>query len=261
MSNAIILDNSTAQASSVPDKNNSRIAWDNALNRATVVSAIDNSNLPNIHDYTTTSFWSAGSGTVDIDITLGAAEDIDCCAIAAGNWAAAGTVIEVYSDAGVTKVGEISGLKDGQPHLFNFDSVFISVMRIRFISSNSLSVGQVLFGETLKFPTCANIGLQLGQFNNKDKVIGQKTENNAFGSNSIVARGRDTIAPYSLVPISWVRSDWIPFSDNHRGKPIWFSWNILDNPEDAIFGRWSTDSISFSKSTFSDIKLTVKGQI
>lgn len=262
MGNAIVLDNSIDNLENMGPMNNSRIAWDNVLIRATTVTgSVDVSNTPNLYDYMTTTFWNAGSGTQTVTITLPGAEDIDCAAVAAGNWADAGTTIEVYSDAGITKVGEVSGLKNGQPYFFEFDSVSISVMQFKFISTGDLNVGQALFGESLKIPACANVGLRLGQFNNKDKVIGQITENNAFGSNSTVARGRDTVAPYSLIPISWVRSDWVDFSDAHRGKPVWFSWDQLNNPADVIFGHWSTNDIGYSRSTFSDITLTIKGQV
>ena len=110
--NTIVLDDPNNTGS----RNNSRIAWDNVLTRATTVTgSVDVSNTPNLYDYMTTTFWNAGSGTQTVTITLPSAEDIDCAAIASGNWADAGTTIEVYSDAGITKVGEVSDLKNGQP--------------------------------------------------------------------------------------------------------------------------------------------------
>jgi hypothetical protein len=261
MSNAIILDNSGA-APSVTARNNSRIAHNNALSRATTVtSATDSANTANLYDNMTTTFWNPGTGTVDVDITLPSAEDIDCAAIAAGNWADASTTIEVYSDLGTTKVGEISGLKNGQPYLFTFDSVFISTMRIRFISTGDLNVGQVLFGESLKIPNSASIGMQPGKFNNNDKVIGQRTESNGLSANSTVARSQETIAPYKLVPISWIESDWVVFVADYKGKPIWFSWDDLNKKTDVTFGHWSTSRVKYSSSFFADLTLTVKGHV
>lgn len=261
MSNAIILDN-TAQTLEAEILNNSRIAYDNALSRATTITAsADNSSTANLYDYMTTTFWTAGSGTVTIDIILPTAEDIDCAAITAGNWADAITTIEIYSDAGVTKVGEVSGLKNGQPYLFTFDSVNITTMQIKFISTNSLHVGQVLFGETLKIPTSASIGMQPGAFNNNDKVIGQNTENNGLGANSTVARNRETIAPYNLVPISWIESDWVDFKDDQKGKPIWFSWDSVNKLDQVTFGRWSTNQVKYTSSFFAQLTLTVKGHV
>lgn len=259
-SNAIVWDNTASTGGE--NMNNSRIAWDNVLTRATTVTgSVDDTSTDNLFDYMTTTFWSAGSGTQTVTITLPTAETIDCAAVAAGNWADAGTVIEVYSDAGTTKVGEVSGLKNGQPYYFNFDPVSIAVMQFKFISSNALTVGQLMFGESMKIPTSASVGLQLGKFNNKDKVIGQLTELNALSSNSTVSRGRETIAPYQFLPISWIESDWVAFSDAQRGKPIWFSWDYLNNPSDCTFGHWSTDNVKYTSSFFSAFTLTVDGQI
>lgn len=261
MSNAAILDNTSGSNLGVGDNlQNSRILWDNLLIGATVTSANDSANIPNLYDYMTTTFWNAGSGSVDLLVTLPLAADIDCAGVAAGNWAEAGTVIEVYSDNGTTKVGELSGLKDNQPHLFTFDSVFTNTILFRFISTGNLFVGQVGAGECMNIPACPTLGTMLGQFNNDDKVISQKTENNAFGSNSVVPRSRETMVPYTVIPISWVYDEWTNFSDEHKGKPIWFGWDTKNNPLDITFGHWSTNKLSYSKSTFTDLTLTVKGQ-
>ena len=260
VSNAIILDNESGNLNG-DNMNNARLAWDNALSRATLTASVDQSNSINLFDYMTTTFWSAGTGTRTIDIVLPSAENIDCAAIAAANWADAGAIIEIYSDAGVTKVAEVSGLKNGQPYYFEFDSVFISVMQIKFISTSDLNVGQVLFGESLKFPVKSSVGLQLGKFNNKDKVIGQLTENNAFGGNSTVKRSRDTISPFNLLPISGVNDTWVDFSDAHKGKPVWFSWDSVNNPADTTYGHWSTDAVRYNTSFLSSLTLTVKGSV
>jgi len=261
LGNTIILDIIQIDPDEGDNMNNAKIAWDNALSRATLTGSVDDSNTGNLFDYMTTTFWGAGVGTSTVDIVLSSAENINCAAITAGNWADAGTVIEVYTDAGITKVGEISGLKNGQPYLFVFDSVLTSVLQIKFISVGDLSVGQVLFGSTLDFPVKASVGLQLGKFNNRDKVIGQMTENNAFGANSTVKRARDTISPFNLLPISWVNDTWVGFSGSHKGKPIWFSWNSSDNPLDVTFGHWSTDDVRYTSSFLSALNLTVKGHV
>lgn len=259
-SNTIVLDNFGDNESNI--MNHSIIAWDNALIRATTVTgSVDALSTPNLFDYMTTTFWAAGSGVQTVDIILPTAEAINCAAIAAGNWFTAGTVIEVYSDAGITKVGEISGLRDGQPYIFDFTSVSTSVLQFKFTSSGALNVGQLLVGKSLDLPTSASVGLQLGKFNNNDKVIGQLTETNAISSSSTVSRARDTVAPFQFVPITWIESDWVNFSDNHKGKPIWFSWNNLSNAGDATFGRWSTDTVKYTSSFFSAFTLTVNGQI
>ena len=259
MGNVIIIDNSGIDEGE--NMNNSRIAWDNALSRATITASVDNTNAINLFDYMTTTFWAAGTGTSTVDIVLPFGEDIDCAAIAAGNWADAGAIIEIYSDAGITKVGEVSGLANGQPYYFEFDSVFITVMQIKFISTSDLNVGQALMGESLKIPVKASVGLQLGKFNNADKVIGQETENNAFGANSTIKRSRKTVSPFNLLPISWVNSDWVNFSDDHKGKPIWFSWDYLDNPLDTTFGHWSTNELRYTSSFLSAMVLTVEGNV
>ena len=259
-SNTIVLDNVGDNESNI--MNNSKIAWDNALTRAiSVTCSSDALSSPNLFDYMTTTFWSAGSGIQTVDIVLPTAEAINCAAIAAGNWFTAGAVIEVYSDAGITKVGEISGLRDGQPYIFDFTSVSTSVLQFKFTSSGALNVGQLLVGKSLDLPTRASVGLQLGKFNNNDKVIGQLTETNAISSSSTVNRARDTIAPFQFVPIVWVESDWVGFSDSHKGKPIWFSWDNTNKPGDATFGNWSTDTIRYTSSFFTTFTLTVKGQV
>ena len=258
--NAIILDNTESNLEDGIPMNNSRIAWDNALTRATLTSTDDPSNVDNVFDYMTTTFWEAGTLSATLDITLDATEAINCAGVAAGNWTQAGATIQVY--AGGNLVGQVSGLKDGQPYLFEFDEVTTNNLSFVFNSnSGSLSIGQLMAGKILEIPRCASIGLQLGQFNNKDKVIGQLTENNAFAANSTVARGRETVAPYSLLPIDWVRSDWKEFSDNHKGKPIWYAWDNFSYPYETIFGHWSASDIPFSRSTYADLTLTVKGQV
>lgn len=260
LGNAIILDN-ISQDFEGDQMNNARIAWDNALSRATLTASNEQDSTPNVFDYMTTTFWAAGTGTVTLDIVLPSAENINCAAIAASNWADAGTVIEVYTDAGTTKVGEVSGLKNGQPFYFGFDNVVITTMQIKFLSTGDLSVGQILFGNSLDFPVKSSVGLQLGKFNNKDKVIGQMTENNAFGPNSTVKRSRDTVSPFKLLPISWLNDTWVDFSDSHKGKPIWFSWNSVDNPLDVTFGHWATNTVRYTSSFLSELTLTVKGHV
>lgn len=260
LSNAIILDNITGDFED-DIMNNARLAWDNALTRGALTASNDQANVDNIFDYMTTTFWNAGAGSVTVDIVLSVSETIDCAAVTAGNWATAGAVIEIYTDAGITKVAEISGLKDGQPFYFEFDPVATTVLQIKFISSGDLQVGQVLFGESLKFPVKSSVGLQLGKFNNKDKVIGQMTENNAFGANSTVKRSRDTVSPFNLLPISWVNDTWVDFSDAHKGKPVWFSWNHIDNPLDTTFGHWSTNNVKYTSSFLSQLTLTIKGNV
>lgn len=245
----------------VQGRNNSHIAWDNVLRRGTVTSAVDSANLPNLHDYMTTSFWNPGVGSVDLDVTLPLAEDINCCAIAAGNWTDAGVSIKVYSDAGITLVGEVVGLKNGQPYMFIFDTIKTTTMRISFTSTGSLSIGQIFFGETLQMPTPASIGMKAGRFNNRDKIISQKTENNASGPNSTVSRSRETVAPYNLVPISFLENEWSNFVDSHTGRPVWFSWDAVNKLTDVTFGHWKSNDPRYTKSFFSQITLTVKGQI
>lgn len=260
LSNAIILDTTSADTG-IDNMNNAVIAWDNALSRSVITASNGQDTTPNLFDYMTTSYFDAGAGVVTVDIVLPIAENIDCCAVAAGNWASAGTTIEIYTDEGITKVAEASGLKDNQPYLFNFDPVVITTMQIKFLSTNALSVGLVLFGESLKFPVNASVGLQLGQFNNDDEVVSQKTENNAFGANSVVARSRTTVSPFKLIPISWVESSWVEFSDSHKGKPIWFNWNVVDRPNDSTFGHWSASKAKYDSSFLSSIDLTVKGVV
>lgn len=260
LSNAIIIDNET-QIIDGEDMNKSRVAWANVLSSATLTASNDQDNVDNVFDYMTTTFWNAGTGVVTLDIVLAGGENIDCAAITAGNWADAATVIEVYSDAGVTKVGEVSGLKNGASYYFDFDPVFTAVMQIKFTSVNSLSVGQVLFGESLKFPVKSSIGLELGKFNNKDKVINQTTENNAFGANSTVARSRDTISPFNLIPIDWINNYWVNFSDSHLGRPIWFAWNAEGSPADTIYGHWTSTPVRYTSSFLSELTLTIKGNV
>lgn len=261
VSNAIILDVGEADTDEADGMNNARIAYDNALSRATIIASNDQAGTVNLFDHMTTSFWNASNGTVTLDITLPSNEAFDCAAVAAANWADSNTTIEIYTDAGVTKVGEVSGLKNGQPYYFEFEPVSTNVMQIKFISTGDLNVGQVLMGESLKFPVKSSVGLQLGKFNNKDKAIGQMTENNGFGANSTVKRSRDTISPFNLLPISWVNSDWVAFSDAFRGKPIWFSWDSVNNPADTTYGHWSTDPVKYTSSFLSSLTLTVKGQV
>ncbi len=240
------------------DFGNSHVGWRNQLNASTVSSLVDPDNLGYLYDNMTSLFWTAGTGTTDLDVTFPSATPINWVGVANGNWFTAGTAIEIYVD-GILKA-EISGLQDGDPMMWVFDEVEATTVKIRFISNTDvLLVGEAGCGKTIKFPCLPNVGLTLGKFNNNDKVYSKRTEDDLLAASSLVKRARTTAAAYEYVPINWVRLYWVNFSNNHKGRLVWFAWDDLGAPFDVSFGHWQANEVGFTKSTYSRINFTVIG--
>lgn len=257
-----VLDN-TEPDLEVVQLQNSKLLWSNELDGATITTTNDQSNVINLYDNMTTQKWNAGTGTVDLDIVLDS-KTLDGVGIAAGNWQTAGTTIEVWNTEPATdvKLGEVNGLSNGAPHLFIFDKAIYTNIRIRFISTGDLNVGQVGLGEVLTFPCLPTLGMELGKFNNADAETSSVTEGNAFGSTTLNQRSRNNVYPFQGISFDWVRNNWTNFSDTHKGKLVWFLWDYENASEDTVFGHWSTTSpVSYSRATYTDITLRILGHV
>lgn len=241
------------------DYGHSHIGWRNKLDLETVSSLVDPDNLGFLYDNMTSLFWNAGAGTVDVDITFLTSTFINWVGVANGNWLSAGTTIEIYIGNDTNKVAELSGLSDGDPMMWVFDDLETTFVRIRFISDGELKVGEAGTGQSIKFPCLPNTGLKLGKFNNNDKVFAKRTEDDLLAASSTIKRSRTTAASYEFVSIDWVRLFWVTFSNQHKGRLVWFLWDSLDRPYDVSFGHWDANEVGYTKSTFARIDFAVIG--
>lgn len=255
----IIPNGAGGQAVSGLDLGNSHIGWRNLIDETTVSSVVDPDNLGFLYDNMTSLFWNAGVGTVDVDINFTSATFINWVGVANGNWQSASTTIEIYIGNDTNQVAELSGLSDGDPMMFVFDAIETSFVRIRFISAGDLKVGEAGTGLTIKLPCLPNLGMSLGKFNNDDKVFSKRTEDDLLASSSLVKRSRTTMATYGTVSIAWLRLFWVLFSNEHKGKPVWFLWDNKGAPLDVSYGHWQSNKVSYDRATYSTIALSIIG--
>lgn len=266
---SIVIDNSIAPTPEAPKiRDASRIGWDNAYTRATIVGGGGNPELYDaVRDNMTNIFYQPSSVNTDFSIqaVFDNPEDINWIGVAAGNWATAEATINVYTNdpvGGTILQGQVTGLRDGDPFMWVFDTVLgADLVSINIVSNGNIKIGEVGCGKTLDLPCLPSLGMEWGRYNNLDEIIGRKTENDLFASASVLPRARRFAGNYELTPIDWIRTDWVPFSDTHKGKLVWFMWDVFAHPFDVAFGHWNAGVIAYDRSTYANINLEIMGDI
>lgn len=259
MANVIVLQNDTSPATTAVVKT-PKLAWQNALTGATSAPA----NSTALYDNMTSVLYTAGAATTTLDFTLSSSQSISCCGVAGAQFGTFATVVEFYTWDGAAwvKQAELSGMRDNQPVFLAFDSVTTSQVRFRFLSNaTGLTIGELFAGVSLDFPKPISVGYRPGRWNNKDKVSNNDTQANAFGRSTVIQRGTEEKVSIPNIPYQWMDDNWADFIRDAQGYPIWFAWDPVDFPADVIYGRWKANAPSFTSSLYSEISLTIKGQV
>lgn len=224
---------------------------------SSIVATHDNANTAYLYDSLTTLKWRPENTTPSITYT-GSFSDVDFVGIAGANWATAVCTITVKDSLG-TVLGTASNLRDNQPVLFSLDKGAQAVILIEFSCSNTLlEVGEIYFGESMKFPRNVSVGYQPGRWTSNDLISSGRTEANQFAGSTIKARGTTERFRISHVPIDFMDSDYVDFIRLARGVPVFFLWSksLLAH---SVFGNWNASSPSYNAAYLSEISLTING--
>ncbi len=264
MATAVLLESGDAYYGD--EMSNSHLLWDNALEYAESVTANkDDDNVVNLFHHNTTQKWAPGNGTSEVDVVFSTARSVNCMGLAAGNFGSTGATIELWDrdpSRAPVKLAEVNGLADRAPHMMVFNHVTSRHFRLIIRANAPLKLGQFALGVSMNFPCRPTIGLELGKFNNADKEFTTITEGLEFTGTSTQARVRPTKIPFKHVPMSWIRDSWVPFSNGHKGKPVWMIWDSVNFPEDTVYGMWKTESsIRYTKSTYTELTLVITGHV
>lgn len=259
MSNVIVLQNDESAATTAVTKT-PRLAWQNALVGASSAPASSGA----LYDNITSVLYTAGSATETLDFTLSSSQSITCCGVAGAQFGQFATTFEFYTWNGSTwvKQAELSGMRNNQPVFLSFDSVTTAQVRFKFISNTTgLTIGELFTGSSLEFPKPVSVGYRPGKWASKDKVSNNDTQANAFGRSTVIQRGTEERVSIPNITYQWMNANWADFVRDAQGYPVWFSWDSVSFPTDVIYGRWEANAPSFRSSLYSEISLTIKGQV
>lgn len=231
-----------------------------------IISSVDATQNPGtsglLLDYMTTTFYEMPlpGGTITAQVN----GKISYVGLGPGTWQSSGATIEVYvTDLDLNRilVGESSAQATNSPLLFTFEEVeAVQVEVVIVLSVGPLTMTVLTAGPRLDMPKVPDVGYMPGFLNNLDEVTDSQTESNAFGVSRTVARGWEEMAPFSDLEMQFIRAE-IPALINHKGKPLFFNWNVEEYPLEVIFGRFSLSTITYNNVLHGGMTLTIKGVI
>lgn len=272
MSNAIILDVAQSEDDGFPRCANSYLLYDNLIysQDATITSenessSPDSGGLLALKDGNTNIKWlSDGSLSVDIDVTLPLATDINCMSVAGANLTEALVSWEFYIYKPIEdvyfRVAQGSGKKDNSPIFLVFDQVETPKVRFRFFAQGVLRVGEIGCGKALRFPNAPDIGYAPAKWQADKKAINKTTEGNTVANSTVLSTTVQDNPTYSLIDTEWIDEYWPDVVDKATGTPVWFAWNQAKEPNNVVFGNLNTEiRPAFDNSFLSSLNLQIKG--
>lgn len=229
-----------------------------------IITGINSDVNPNevglLLDLMTTTFWQMPSpgGT----ITAAVNGKISYVGLGPGTWHTSNANIKVYVTTDTLArilVGEVGAPDDHKPLLFAFEEVTAVLVEIEITTNGeSLSMSILTAGPRLDMPKTPDVGYMPGFLNNLDEVTDSETEGNAFGVSRVLSRGWEEAAPWSDLEMNFIRNN-IPPLIAHKGKPLFFAWNIEQYPQEIIFGRFNLATITYNNVLHGGLNLTVRG--
>ena len=200
---------------------NSRLLWDNYLRTSVVTSATDSANVINLYDQIITQTWNITGTNATLNITFPNPRAVDCIGLLALTQGTGSAGVSVYhtsvdnANRLVTFSGDLT-----KPRMVTFDETTASIFIVTFNVQSPIRIGQLALSKATLFPSSPTIGMELGKFNNADDERTTITEGTAFARSTLSTNIRPSVFPFEAIPITWIRDNWIPFSDGHKGG--WF---------------------------------------
>lgn len=235
------------------------IMYKNAMIGATVTAGGDVSRLC---DWMTNIFYSAAAGTINIDLDI-SSQSINCFALAGVNWSSGGVTARLFSWNGSAYVqqAEISGLRDSQPAMRVFNTVTTSKVRIQFVATSQLYIGEAAFGLALQMPSLPAVGLQPGEWSDEDDVTISQTQSLNFGASTIQRKGSEQVMQFNYVAPSFIDNEFNAMRAEAKGRPVWVGWDLSNRLNSVIFGHWSASKPKFDSSYFTSLSMTIRGAV
>lgn len=255
VSQCVILD--TAQSLAVCNFN-SYMLYNNLASTQTALTtpAQDSESAGDLALYdnnTNLTFNCSTSGTVDFDFTIPLATEINSMGVAGANLGASTAIWEFYTWNSTTlayeKKAEGSGKRDNSPIFNAFESVVTNKVRFRFITTSPLKVGQLGFGNALRFPVPPSIGYQPARWSNNNQVNIGRAENNTLSGNTVIKRGSTESVKFDKLEAQWLDDNFIDVLE-YSGVPVWFSGDQKFNPNNVIYGNWESSTKPSYESAF-----------
>lgn len=215
-----------------------RLAFDNLMERGTVVASSENADFPveNCFDWVTADYFKpAAGGTVNIDVTLSDAGTASYFAIYAQDLYLNGGTIKLQYDNGSGYVDASVGISpsDNAPRIVFFDPVTSADWRIVVTCPVVFSLGVVAFGEYL--------ALQHGMYRDwtppklarATTLLNSVSDSGAFLGRSIISRGVRTVLRLQGATDEWARTYWEPFMRHAEQKPFFFAPDVETYPTEC----------------------------
>lgn len=264
----IILDNSVS--TTIGNNANSYLLYDNLARNQTALTLPDQDTdsaggLALYDNNTNLTFNCLNPGTVDFYFTIPEAKEVNSMGVAGANLGSSTAVWEFYTWNSDTmayeKKAEGSGKRDNSPIFNTFDTVTTNRVRFRFITTAPLRVGELGFGNALRFPVPASIGLTPARWSTNNQVNIGRAENNTLSGNTVIKRGSTESVKFDKLEAQWLDDNFIDVLD-YEGVPVWFSQDQRYKQNDVIYGNWETSSKPSYESAFrTSLSLKISGAV
>lgn len=241
------------------DTKSTFILYENAMTGATVTAGGD---VGRLHDWMTNIFYSAAAGTTNIDLTI-TEQGVNCVGLAGVNWSSGGVTAKFYTWNGSAYVlqCDLNGTADGQPVMRVFQTVYATKVRIQFVATSTLYVGEAAFGLALQMPSLPAVGLQPAEWSDEDDVTISQTQALNFGASTVQKRGSEQVMQFNYITPDFMDNQFRTFRLLAKGRPVWCGWNQTDRLSSVVFGHWSASKPKFDSSYFTSLALTIRGAV
>lgn len=244
------------------------ICYENLLENGTVNASSENADFPveNCFDWITSDYFKpAGSGTINITLTLSGTQSSDYFAFYGHDLPSHGGTIKLqywdgsaYQDcfAAVTPT-------DTSPQVITFAAQTSTQWRVVITCTSVFSIAVISFGAKLTVPRGRYIGFTYPRFGRNTQVVDSTSDGGEFLGRSIVSKGVTTTVEFNHAPDAWMRSNWQSFIEHAEQKPFFYVPDSDGNPTEAVycFTDGTIPSPSQSAYGFMSVTIPVRGMV
>lgn len=222
--------------------NYARIGYDNALTNGSASATNDDADAFNLLIPSTYDKWRP---TVDASVTLiGTSKQCNYVGVAAHNFGTDGVTLKIEISNGGANTTIYDQLVLNNKALFiRFSESAYDRVIMTLTGVNAPEVGVVFLGLELEMMRPIYAGHRPSVLSASDKMSPQMSDGGQFLGKQIVRQGFETSADFQHLTSEWYRSEFQPFVDHAKTLPYFWAWNLLEHPEDIIYG-WTNQNIS-----------------
>lgn len=219
---------------------NAILAFDNLLEKGTVVASSQNADYPvqNLYDWITTDYFRpAAGGTVTVELTLAAAASADYFAFYNHTLTSVAGKVRLQYWTGSAWADCFADVTptDNAPRVVTFASQSSTRWRIVFTTTGVFSFACASFG--LKLPL--EYGMYMGwtdpKFGRETRLINSVSDGGAFLGRSVIAKGVKSSIDIRYASDAWMEANWLRFVNHAEKKPFFFAPNIVGKPNESMF--------------------------